>query len=89
MERGKGIKKMVQALERTPEASHTMQNVLLTPVERALLRLMVSGYALEEAAPSLGLSLPEARALLEGLQQRCGVSSFTRLIVLAVLNAWV
>jgi len=59
------------------------------PVERALLRLLVSGYALGEAAPSLGLSPLEARVLLGELQRRVGVSSETRLIVLAVLNAWV
>ena len=32
---------------------------------------------------------PDAERLLAGLQSRCGVSSFTRLLVLAVLNAWV
>ena len=63
--------------------------VPLTPLERALLRLLVSGYTLEEASPSLGLSLPEARRLLTALGERHGVSSDTRLIVLAVLNSWV
>lgn len=64
-------------------------NVSLTTMERALLRLLISGRPLEEAASSLGLSLPDAERLLTGLQARCGVSSLTRLLVLAVLNAWV
>lgn len=63
--------------------------VSLTTTERALLRLLVSGRPLEEAAPALGLSLGDAERLLAALQSRCGVSSLTRLLVLAVLNAWV
>ena len=63
--------------------------VSLTSLERALLRLLVSGYTMEDAAPALGLSLPESERLLTELQSRCGVTSFTRLVVLAVLNAWV
>ncbi len=61
----------------------------LTSRERALLRLLVSGQRLEDAAPALGLPLPEAEALLEDLRARHGASSATRLLVLAVLNAWV
>ncbi len=61
----------------------------LTTTERALLRLLVAGYALEDAATALGLSLPDAERLLARLQSRCGVSGYTRLLVLAVLNAWV
>ncbi len=61
----------------------------LTAAERALLRLLVSGRTLEEAAPALGLPLKDAARLLVTLQARCGVSSFTRLLVLAVLNVWV
>ena len=64
-------------------------SVSLTTTERALLRLLVSGRPLAEAAGALGLSLPDAERLLAGLQSRCGVSSLTRLLVLAVLNAWV
>ncbi len=61
----------------------------MTPVERALVRLLTAGYVLHDAAPVLGLSVGEARALLNELQGRAGVPSETRLIVLAVLNAWV
>jgi DNA-binding CsgD family transcriptional regulator len=61
----------------------------LTPVERALLRLMVNGYTSEEASAALGMAPAEAHSTLKHLQTRCGVSNFTRLIVLAVLNAWV
>ena len=64
-------------------------SVALTPLERALLRLLVSGRTLEETAPALGLPLPDALRLLTALQSRFGVSSATRLLVLAVLNAWV
>ena len=71
------------------EKTHMTPNMPLTPLERALLRLLVSGYPLEKASPSLGLSLPDGQKLLTSLQERCGVSSFNRLIVLAVLNAWV
>ena len=63
--------------------------VPLTTTERALLRLLVSGRPLAEAARALGLPLPDAERLLAGLQGRCGVPSVTRLLVLAVLNAWV
>lgn len=71
------------------ERTRLTPQVSLTSLERALLRLLVSGRPLEEAALSLGLPIPEAERLLSGLQSRCGVSSFTRLLVLAVLNAWV
>ncbi len=63
--------------------------VSLTTTERALLRLLVSGRPLGEAAPALGLPLLDAERLLAGLQSRYGVSGLTRLLVLAVLNAWV
>ena len=61
----------------------------LTPVERALLRLMVNGYTSEEASAALGIAPHETYSTLTQLQARCGVSNFTRLIVLAILNAWV
>ena len=64
-------------------------SVMLTPTERALLRLMVKGCTQEEASESLGLTPSEAYTTLNHLQTRCGVSNFTRLIVLAILNAWV
>lgn len=66
-----------------------MPQVSLTAVERALLRLLVAGRPLEEAAPALGLSQGDAGRLLAALQARCGASSFTRLLVRAVLNVWV
>ncbi len=61
----------------------------LTPRERALLRRLLSGHALSDAARALGLSASEAEALLQDLRARHGASSVTRLLVLAVLNAWV
>jgi DNA-binding CsgD family transcriptional regulator len=66
-----------------------MMRVSLTSVERALLRLLVSGYGLEDAAQAVGLSAAEARALLAALQARLGVTSDTRLLALALLQAWV
>ena len=61
----------------------------LTPVERPLVRLLALGYALEDAASSLGLSPADADSLLRKLQDRCGVSSLSRLLALAVLRHWV
>ena len=61
----------------------------LTSAERALLRLLVSGWPLEEAAPALGLPPRDAERLLASLQSRCGASSSTRLLAIAVLNVWV
>ena len=61
----------------------------MSPLERALVRLLTAGYLLHDAAPALGLSVGEARLLLDELQGRVGVPNETRLIVLAVLNAWV
>jgi len=61
----------------------------LTPRQRALLRRLLSGHALSDAAGALGMSPPEAEALLEDLPARHGASTVTRLLVLAVLNAWV
>ena len=63
--------------------------VSLTAVEHALLRLLVSGRPLAEAAPALGMTLPDAERLLSVLQARCGAPNLTRLLVLAVLNVWV
>ena len=63
--------------------------ISLTATERALMRLLVAGRPLAEAAPALGLSLGDAERLLGRLQSRCGASGVTRLLVLAVLNAWV
>ena len=71
------------------EGSRGGNRMAMTPLERALVRLLAAGYPLSEAAPSLGLSPGEARALLDDIQGRAGVSSETRLIALAVLNAWV
>lgn len=63
--------------------------VSLTAVEHALLRLMVSGRPLAEAAPALGMTLRDAERLLSVLQARYGAPSVTRLLVLAVLKVWV
>ncbi len=69
--------------------SQSPTKLQLTPVERALMRLMVNGYTSEEASAALGMAPPEAHSTLKHLQTRCGVSNFTRLVVLAILNAWV
>ncbi len=63
--------------------------LLLTPVERSLVRLLALGYELEDAAISVGLSLTDAESTLRKLQDRCGVSSLSRLLALAVLRHWV
>ena len=61
----------------------------LTSLERALLRLLVVGYDLDEAALSVGLSPANASAALQELQERCGVSCLSRLLALAILKSWV
>ena len=61
----------------------------LSPVERSLVRLLALGYALEDAAGSVGLSPADADSLLRKLQNRCSVSSLSRLLALAVLRHWV
>lgn len=81
---------MGMTLDQSPE-SISPQNAgpVMTPRERALLRLLVSGCALSEAASALGLAAGEAQTVLERLQLRAGATTPTRLLVLAVLNAWV
>jgi len=71
------------------EQDRPVTKLQLTPVERALLRLMVNGYTSEEASAVLGIAPHETYSTLTQLQTRCGVSNFTRLIILAILNAWV
>ena len=71
------------------EQDRPVTKLQLTPVERALLRLMVNGYTSEEASAALGIAPHETYLTLTQLQTRCGVSNFTRLIILAILNAWV
>jgi len=90
-ENGRGERNMtMMAMTGTGRENGRMTpQVSLTSLERALLRLLVSGRTLEEAALPLGLPPADAERLLAGLQSRCGVSSLTRLLVLAVLNAWV
>ena len=61
----------------------------LTPLERALLRLLVTGYDLHEATRLLGLPLPEAEGVVQDLQRRVDVPCLTRLLTVAVLNRWV
>ncbi len=62
---------------------------VLSPLERALLRLLVAGRELRDAAPSVGVSPAEADAALEALQARAGVRSRSRLLALAILHFWV
>ena len=61
----------------------------MTSLERALVRLLMTGCGLEDAAQSVGLSPLEAEAALRELQNRCGASGTTRLLALAVLKSWV
>ena len=61
----------------------------ISSLERALLRLLVMGYPLADAAQSVGLPPPEAEAALQEMQNRCGVSGLSRLLALAILKSWV
>lgn len=66
-----------------------MTTVILTSLERALLRLLATGHSREYAAQSVGLSPAEAESVLLALQNRCGVSGTTRLLAVAILRSWV
>ena len=87
-----GPRSQIRALT---ENTHLLNQTLtplprtLSSLERALLRLLVTGYVLEDAAKSVGLSLPEAEDALRELQCRCGVSCLPRLLALAILKSWV
>lgn len=65
------------------------QTFLLSPLERALLRRLVLGCALEDAARAVGLPLPDIQATLQALQARAGADGLPRLLTLAILNSWV
>ena len=60
-----------------------------TGLERALLRRLVMGQSLEEAAAAVGLSVFEANSALRELQERFGASCRSRLLALAILRSWV
>lgn len=63
--------------------------VTMTSEERNLLYLAVTGYTAAQSAQVMNLSLPRAQKVLEGLQQRFGVSSRNALIVQAIVRRWV
>ena len=65
------------------------QSVQLSSRERLLLRRLAAGWELTDAASSAGLSLSDTQTTLRDLQDRAGVSSLSRLLALAILNAWV
>lgn len=65
------------------------QAFALSSLERALLRRLVMGHALEDAARAVGLPLPAAQATLQALQARAGADGLPRLLTLAILNSWV
>ncbi len=60
-----------------------------TARERTLLRRLVLGHSLEDAASAVGLSVSEANAVLRELQNRSGASCRSRLLALAILRLWV
>ena len=61
----------------------------LTPLERALLRRLLTGGNIEDAARAVGLPLPDAKTALQALQARAGADGLPRLLTLALLNSWV
>ena len=65
------------------------QTFTLSSLERALLRRLVLGHSLEDAARAVGLPLPAAQAALQALQDRAGADGLPRLLTLAILNSWV
>lgn len=63
--------------------------VTLTPEERNLLYLAVTGHSPAQSARAMHLPLPRAQKVLDGLQQRFGVPSRNALIVHAIVRRWV
>ena len=66
-----------------------LPSLKLTPLERTLLRRLVTGGDLADTARAVGLPLPDTEAALRALQARAGVSTLPRLLTLAILNSWV
>ena len=60
-----------------------------TALERTLLRRLVTGCSLEDAASAAGLSVLEANRVLRELQTRSGAFHLSRLLALAILRSWV
>ncbi len=74
----------------TPAMTHACpQTFTLTPLERALLRRLLTGWNTEDAARAVGLSLPVAQTALQALQARAGADGLPRLLTLALLHSWV
>ncbi len=60
----------------------------LTSPDRRLLRLLAEGLTPAQAAASLGLDSTGVRAMLAGMQGRCGVAGPRRLLVRALVYGW-
>ena len=78
---------VIQTLRLQTNGLHT--DAAPTAVERALLRRLVMGCSLEDAASAAGLSVLEANQALRELQARFGASYLSRLLALAILRSWV
>ena len=66
----------------------TPRDLPLSAPERRLLRALVWGEPLAQAAQRMELSPGEARQMLSRLQKRAGVASFRALIARAVAHRW-
>ena len=63
--------------------------VVLTPEERNLLYLAVTGHSPAQAAQAMDLTLPRAQKVMTSLQRRLGLSSRSALIARAIVRGWV
>lgn len=66
----------------------SLRSLPLSAPERGLLRALVWGEPLLQAAQRLEMSPGEARQMLSRLQQRAGVASRRALIARAVAHRW-
>ncbi len=79
---------MVSAGDEQPSETQAMRFLPLSAPERLLLRALVWGEPLLQAAQRMELSPGEAQQMLSRLQQRAGVASCRALIARAVAHRW-
>jgi DNA-binding CsgD family transcriptional regulator len=67
-----------------PSAPEPMPRIHLTPLEIAVVRLVVRGHSNAEIAGQLGIQLQAVKNLLSALYGKLGVSTRLQLALLAV-----
>ncbi len=79
---------MLNASKVQPSETQSLRSLPLSALERGLLRALIWGEPLLQAAQRLGMSPGEARQVLSRLEQRAGVASRQALIARAVAHRW-